>query len=154
MLQRLLEQCPRAFNVVAGDALYLDPSLCDVILNLNKNFIAILKNEHQDLIKDFRSLLDFEGSAPLRFMHNAKHCSCHNIKGFTSWTQLGAEVRRRSKRRNHRSPPSHQGRRNLYRGVALGHEPAPERAGTTMIVQIGHDRWDIENPGFNELVNQ
>lgn len=29
-----------------------------------------------------------------------------------------------------------------------------ERAGTQTILRIGHERWNIENQGFNELVNQ
>ena len=28
------------------------------------------------------------------------------------------------------------------------------RASTGAVVQLGHGRWDIENQGFNELVNQ
>ena len=35
---------------MAGDALYLDPRLCKLILKHNKDFIAVLKNENRDLI--------------------------------------------------------------------------------------------------------
>lgn len=93
LVQRLLQTSPRAFNVMAGDALYLDPTLCNLLLKHNKDFVAVLKNEERDLIKDFRGLLDFEGATPLRFKHNGKQCSCHDIEGFTSWPQLRHEVR-------------------------------------------------------------
>jgi len=45
LLLRLLENCPRAFNVVAGDALYLAPHLCQSILDSNKDFIALRKKK-------------------------------------------------------------------------------------------------------------
>jgi len=155
LLQRLLEHCPRAFNVVAGDALYLDPTLCKLLLNHKKDFIAVLKNEHRDLIKDFRSLLDFEDSPPLRLMHNRKYCSCHDIEGFSSWTQLETQVRVvRSEEtgtvRRHRTKEEETCTTEWLWATSL----SQKRADTAMILQLGHDRWDIENPGFNELVNQ
>ena len=154
LVQRLLQNCPRAFNMVAGDALYLDPKLCKLIPQHRKDFVAVLKNEDRDLIKDFRGLLDFEGRKPLRFKHNGKQCCCHDIEGFTSWTQLGHEVRvvrseETSTVRRQRTKEEESITTEWLWATSL----SKEQANTRMIVRIGHGRWDIENQGFNELVN-
>ncbi|NIA15033.1 MAG: hypothetical protein GWP08_13250, partial [Nitrospiraceae bacterium] len=93
LFERLLENYPRAFNVVAGDALYLDPHLCRLVLDSNKDFIAVLKNENRALIQDFRALMEFDDGPPLQLEYNGKQCHCHDIEGFTSWTRLDAPVR-------------------------------------------------------------
>jgi hypothetical protein len=37
--------------------------------------------------------------------------------------------------------------------LGLGDDLPPQQAPTERIVAWGHQRWDIENFGFNELVN-
>lgn len=155
LLQRLLQACPRAFNVMAGDALYLDPTLCKLTLKHKKDFVAVLKNEDRDLIKDFRGLVDFEGTTPLRFKHKGKQCCCHDIEGFTSWTQLGHDVRvlrceETSRVRRQRT----QQQQTITTEWLWATSLSKEQADTCMIVRIGHSRWDIENQGFDERVNQ
>lgn len=154
LVERLLRNCPRAFNVVAGDALYLDPALCRFILAQGKDFIAVLKNESRDLIKDLRGLLDFDRSKPVTFKYNGKQCRCHDIEGFTSWTQLGHEVRvvrseETSTVRRQRTKEEESITTEWLWATSL----SKEQADTRMIVRIGHGRWEIENQGFNELVN-
>lgn len=153
LLRRLLANCPRAFNVVAGDALYLDPSLCRLVLDSKKDFIAVLKNENRALIQDFRGAVELQGGKPERFSFNGKICLCHDIEGFTTWTQLGRPVRIVS------SKESATIRRQLTRETEeLSSEwlwatsLAAAKAGTRTVVHIGHGRWGIENQGFNELV--
>ena len=152
---RLLENGPRAFNVVAGDALYLDPRLCQLILDSNKDFIAVLKNENRGLIQDFRALMEFQDGPPLQFEYNGKQCHCHDIEGFTSWTQLDAPVRvvrsheTRTVRRQLTKDDEEQRSEWLW-ATSLSKAKAP----THTVVRIGHGRWGIENQGFNELVHE
>ncbi len=152
LLRCLLAHCPRAFNVVAGDALYLDPRLCRLILDSKKDFIAVLKDENRTLIQDFRGVMKFEGE-PERFSFNGKDCACHDIEGFTTWTQLDHPVR------VVRSVETATIRRQLTRETEeLSSEwlwatsLSKKQASTRCIVRIGHGRWSIENQGFNELV--
>jgi len=155
VLKRLLEKVPRAFNVVAGDALYLNPSLCKLILAHNKDFIAVLKDERRELIKDFRGLLKFDDEKPLALKHNGKQCLCRDIEGFLSWPQLGHPVRvvqsietatvRRQLNKQQESTTS-----EWLWGTSL----SQQQANTLAILGLGHNRWQIENQGFNELVNQ
>lgn len=154
LLQRLLANCPRAFNTVAGDALYLDPALCRTLLEHNKHFIAVLKNEHRELVQDFRGLLALEDAAPLQFAFNGKQCACRDIEGFASWRQLGQPVRvvqsvETMRVRRQRDGHSQELASEWLWATSL----AKAQAGTHTIVRIGHGRWDIENQGFNELVN-
>ena len=154
LLRRLLTNCPRAFNVVAGDALYLDPDLCRLVLDSKKDFIAVLKNENRTLIQDFRGAVELTGGEPLQFAFNGKHCACHDIEGFTTWTQLGRPVR------VVRSLETATVRRQLTKETEeLSSEwlwatsLSTKKAGTQTAVLIGHGRWGIENQGFNELVH-
>ena len=127
---RLLENCPRAFNVV-------------------------LKNENRALIQDFRVLMNFEDSPPLQFEYNGKQCHCHDIEGFTSWTQLDAPVRvlrseeTRTVHRQRTKDDEEQGSEWLW-ATSL----SKAKALTHTVVRIGHGRWGIENEGFNELVHE
>lgn len=153
LLQRLLANCPRAFNVVAGDALYLDPNLCRLVLDSKKDFIAVLKNENRALIQDFRGAVELEGGKAKHFSFNGKNCACHDMEGFTTWTQLGHPVR------IVRSLETATVRRQLTKETEelssewLWATSLPKtKAGTRTVVQIGHGRWGIENQGFNELV--
>ena len=155
LFERLLNNCPRAFNVVAGDALYLDPHLCRRILDSNRDFIAVLKNENRDLIQDFRALMEFEDDSPLCFEYNGRQCHCHDIEGFTSWTQLDAPVR------VVRSEETCTVRRQLTKDDEEQQSEwlwatslSKPKAVTHTVVRIGHGRWSIENQGFNELTNQ
>ncbi len=144
---RLLKNCPRAFDVVAGDALYLDPHLCQLILDSNKDFIAVLKNENRILIQDFRGVLELNGGPPLQFEYNGKQCRCHDIEGFTTWTQLGQPVRIV---RRHLTKEDEELSSEWLWATSL----SKDKANTHTVVRIGHGRWSIENQGFNELVHE
>lgn len=152
LLKRLLEACPRAFNVVAGDALYLDPDLCRLLLEHNKDFVAVLKNENRDLIKDLRGLLAFDSPKPSRFKYNGKQCTCQDIEGFTSWSPLGRPVRvlrcvETCTIRRQRTKEDEELSSEWLWATSL----SKDKANTRTVVRIGHGRWDIENQGFNEL---
>lgn len=153
LLRRLLANCPRAFNVVAGDALYLDPDLCRTVLDSKKDFIAVLKNENRILLQDFRGLMKYQGREPERFSFNGKDCACHDIEGLTTWTQLGSPVRvvrsvETAKVRRQSTRETEELSSEWLWATSL----STKMAGTQSIVRIGHGRWSIENQGFNELV--
>jgi len=153
LFKRVVRMYPRAFNIVAGDALYLDPALCIIVLKHNKEFIAVLKNENRDLIEDFRSLLD--EVSPVQLEYARKQCICHDIEGFNTWTQLGHDVRvvrslETSTVRRQRTKQEELRTTEWLWATSLSRQ----KASTRTIVRIGHGRWDIENHAFNELANQ
>jgi len=90
LMTRLFERHSRAFDVVCGDNLYMDPTLWKLIRAHNKHLIAVLKNEDRDLLKDARSL--FAGMAPVRFDGKHTRRACWDLAGFTTWPQSVAHT--------------------------------------------------------------
>jgi len=152
LLARLLDCCPQAFNVVCGDALYMDPGIWHAARDAGKHIVAVLKNENRDLMVDARSL--FNETQPVAHNEPDRRSLWWDISGFKTWTQLGEPVR------IVRSLETVSVRRQLTRKIEKTTTewiwatslPA-SKAGTASIVRIGHERWSIENQGFNELVN-
>jgi len=153
LLLRLLEKYPRAFNVVCGDNLYMNPDFCKLVSRHGKHFIVVLKNENRDLLKDARDL--FSGKAPQPGARGKVHCLWWDLEGFTSWESIQTSVRvvrsveTRVIRRQHERQPEEI--RSEWVWVTT---LASFSADTAAIVRLGHGRWDIENHGFNELANQ
>jgi len=153
LLTRLLEHCPRAFDVVCGDNAYMDPALWKLVRGHKKHLIAVLKNEDRDLLVDARSL--FAGRPPVVLEeHNLRSC-WWDLEGFITWPQCGEPVRvvrsvehRTIKRQRTKSEETIE--TEWFWVTTL----PPMLASTRTIVHAGHGRWGIENHGFNELVNQ
>jgi hypothetical protein len=143
----------RAFQVVAGDALYMNPSFCRRVRGQGKHFVVVLKNENRDLITDARSL--FPLVQPVLWEEREVRHECWDISDLTTWTQFGSPVRvvrsleTRSVRRQRTSKVETETAEWLW-ATSLPRD----RASTQAIVRIGHGRWTIENQGFNELVNE
>ncbi len=153
LLTRLFEQYPRAFDVVCGDNLYMDPSLWKLVRKHKKHIIAVLKNENRDLLVDARSLL--ENTAPITFNDKKVRRTCWDLNGFTTWPQCGEPVRvvRSMEQRTIKRQKDGEGEPLVSEWFWVTSLP-PLLASTKMIVRAGHGRWGIENQGFNELGNQ
>ena len=153
LLERVTRDYPRAFDVVAGDALYADSRFFNYILSKGKDAIAVLKDDRRDLLTDARSL--FGQVAPVTFSRGNVEYRCWDIEGFTTWPQM---------HRAARVIQSHE--RSTVRRQLTGKNENPEanwiwvttlskqRASTAIAVRIGHWRWAIENQGFNELTTR
>lgn len=153
LLARALANCPRAFNLVVGDALYLHPDFCRLALDHHKDFLAVLKNENRDLLVDVRSLIP--QVQPVAHHEGRTESLWWDIEGFTSWTQLGHPVRvaRSVETTTVRRQRTKKDEDHTVEWVWATSLPV-EKASTQTVVHIGHRRWSIENEAFNELVNQ
>jgi hypothetical protein len=153
LLERLLQNFPRAFDVVLGDALYTDPRLYNFLLAHGKDVLTVLKNENRTLLGDARAL--FELHAPQRFTEGSTTRSVWDLAGFTTWPQVHRPVR------VVRSRETTASRRQLD-GQFHDQEAdwvwvttlSVNRASTQAVVALGHARWSIENQGFNETTNR
>jgi hypothetical protein len=153
LLDRVIQDYPRAFDVVQGDALYADPRFFHWALDHGKNAMAVLKNERRDLFQDAQQLF---GERPAHIVRDGSGLQeCWDLEGFTTWPQVRVPVRvvrsrqTQTVRRQLDGQPQ-QEVSDWYWVMTL-----PQRqASTKAAVQIGHHRWDIENQGFNELVSQ
>lgn len=154
LLERVVDQYPRAFDVVAGDALYANTEWFKFVLARGKHALAVLKDNRPNLLADARTL--FEAlPASLDEPAGKRRRRCWDSDRFTSWPELSPQVR------VVRSLETYTVRRQLdKRTEELTSDwlwvttlPKP-RASTQAVVNMGHDRWTIENQGFNELVNR
>lgn len=152
LLDRLLLYYPRAFDVVAGDGLYARSDFFNAVIDGGKDVLAVLKNEERDLTKDARGLLPMV--EPIEFVRAGCRVKAWDMEGFKSWPQVkktvrvvrAEETRQLTKQRT--GEIEEQTSEWLWVGTLTKFQ-----ATTRVMVQIGHDRWIIENQGFNEAVN-
>lgn len=154
LVERALSMFPRAFDVVAGDALYANTDWFNFLIERNKHALAVLKDNRPNLIEDARSLFGVL-PASVDVDCGKRHRRCWDCETFTSWPAVSAHTR------VVRSLETRTVRRQLD-----GQEEvltsdwmwvttlSASQASTQAVVDMGHDRWSIENQGFNELVNR
>jgi hypothetical protein len=153
LLERLLLNCPRAFQIVAADGLYLRADFFNLVTRHGKHAIAVLKDERRDLMKDARGL--FDGLPQTVIQRGHTRCECWDIDGFTSWPGLDAPARvvRSVETSSARRQIGGQKQETVSEWIWGMTIPKTELA-TEGILRFGHGRWSIENEGgFNELVN-
>ena len=152
LLTRVLAAYPRAFDLVLADALYATAPFFNFLLDRGKHVLSVLKDERRNLYQDVAGL--FAHVLPQRGERRNRDCQWWDFPDLVSWPQVKTPLR------VVRSLETHSVRRQLDRTVTqeisdwvwvttLPHQQAP----LARIVAWGHQRWDIENFGFNELVN-
>jgi len=152
LLARVLASYPRAFDLVLADALYATAPFFNFLIDHGKHALVVLKDERRNLYQDVTGL--FEHRAPQCGKRCGRDCRWWDFSELASWPQVQTPLR------VVRSLETYSVRRQLDQTVSqetsdwiwvttLLRQPAP----TERIVAWGHQRWDIENFGFNELVN-
>jgi hypothetical protein len=153
LLMRLFQDYPRAFKVVIADGLYARAPFFKLVKDHGKDAIAVLKDDRRDLFQDAMGL--FKQEEPVVFERDGGvTCTCWDIEGFTSWQQLGHEVRvvRSLETKTVKSQMTGLEETRTSDWVWVTTLPKA-RVDTKPFVTFGHKRWDIENKAFNELVN-
>jgi len=153
LLDRVIGQFPRAFDVVVGDALYTEARFFNFLISRGKDVVTVLKDERRDLLKDARALFDSMGSTQI---HNSTTMrQCWDIEGFTSWPQVVKPVRivRSIETTIIRRQLDRQSEEKVSEWIWVT-TLSRNRAATETVINIGHARWTIENQGFNETVNR
>jgi hypothetical protein len=153
LFDRAVAEYPRAFDVVGGDALYARADFFNHVKDRGKDVIAVLKDENRDLLKDAAGL--WEAVAPVASERGRVRRRWWDLEGFTTWPQCHHPVR------VVRSDESRTVRRQLDKQEVEERSHwvwvttlTRARASTGAAVRMGHDRWAIENQGFNERVNR
>ena len=154
LLERVLKNHPRCFDVLVADAIYLRPSMINFIREHGKHLIAVLKENQPELLLEARTLLEPEQPRRLVKEKPQQTIELRDMEGFTTET-ITEPVR---------IVWSHEEttRRERVAGEWVTTETVSDWFwGTTMeqtlassetIALLGHDRWKIENEGFNEVV--
>jgi hypothetical protein len=152
LLGRLFRDYPRAFDMVIADGLYARAPFFQMVTDHGKEAIAVLKDDRRNLFQDAMNV--FREETSVVFQKGRLTRRCWDIEGFTSWVQLGKEVRvvRALEAKTVRRQMS--GLEESRESEWMWATTVPqEQVGTEAFVVIAHKRWDIENKAFNELVN-
>jgi hypothetical protein len=154
LLERLLRQHSRLIDVISADALYLEAPFLERVLDAGKHFVIVMKQEARDLYRDaerLRSLIE-----PQILVEGARTTRLWDIPDLSSFTTLDRAVRvvwaeeQTPKRKIVGGKPTGVLEEKTWVWVTdLPGATVPP----TKIQRWGHDRWDLENRGFNELTS-
>lgn len=152
LLDRVVANYPRAFDVVMGDALFTDPRFYKAATDHGKEVLTVLKDDRRDLIQDAYAL--FSQMKPQQFSIKKTNYECWDLEGFTSWPQFEKSVRVISTKETtiiHRQLNDQDEEKvSSWMWVTT---LSKGQASTITAVNLGHGRWYIENQGFNETSN-
>jgi hypothetical protein len=152
LLDRVIGMYPCAFQVVLGDALYAQAPFVNHLWTHRKYVLIVLKQEARNLYEDAAAL--FQLQKPTSARRRGRDCQWWDVTNLTSWPQVVSPVRvvRSIETYTIKRQASKQCEHATTEWVWVTNL-LPALAPTGLVVRLGHARWDIENYGFNELVN-
>jgi hypothetical protein len=153
LLERVLAAYPRAFDVVLADGLYAQAPFFNFLLAHGKHALVVLKDPRRDLYQDAFGLFKLTPARAGQF--RSRDCQWHDVEDLHSWPQVEAPVRvvRSQERYTQRCQLTRQPMTVTTEWVWVT-TLATIQASTALVVRLGHQRWDIENYGFNEMVTE
>jgi Transposase DDE domain len=151
LLERVLVRYPRAFDLVLADGLYAQARFFNFLLEHRKHVLVVLKDERRNLYQDAAGL--FVAVPPIQGTYRSRDCQWWDLGDLVSWPEVKVPIR------VIRSVETYSIRRQLdKRDETLTSDwvwattlPSAQ-VSVGRAVGFGHQRWDIENHGFNELV--
>ena len=156
LLERVFADYPRFFDIVVADALYFDAPFINFCRDRHKHVIVTAKGENRLLVQDAAGLfapqepgrwVDREGPVrrTVRYWDEEGFTSCEGVKDPLRVLRTEETV----------------GRRERIGGEWVETEETTTWSWATTLTKgqlstrglwrSGHDRWDIENNGFNVL---
>ena len=152
LLKRVLIRFPRAFDLVLADGLYLRADFFNFLLDRNKHVLVVLKDERRLLYQDVAR--QFEFVPPVEGTFRSRQCQWWDLPGLVSWPDINVPVRVIRSLETYSVKRQLDGKREALVSDWMWATTLPQaQANTARAVGFGHQRWDIENYGFNELVN-
>lgn len=152
LVERVIKNYPRAFKVVLADALYAEAPFMNFLLSQRKHILIVFKDERRDLYRDAMALFGLQPPQSGRYRN--RQCLWWDVQDLNTWPQVLAPLR------VVRSQESYFVRRQLTGDLEQQNTQwmwvttlSQSEMSTEWVVRLGHARWDIENYGFNELVN-
>ena len=154
LLERILKDYPRAFDIVLGDALYSDPGIFKLLTDRSKDVLSVLKKNQPDLLGEAETLM-VQAEPSLDEDDGTQWKTVHDLGGFEHPSSSFGPLRIVRSREGRKVRRQIDGRHEevmsqWYWLTTCSQHRVPHQA----IVALGHARWDIENQGFNETVNQ
>jgi hypothetical protein len=152
LLERVLTDYPRAFQLVIADALYGQAPFINFLRSRRKHVLIVLKDERRELYQDVVPL--FNSQKPKIGRHRSSDCLWWDEEGFSSWDGLNESLRVVRSVEKTRIKRQATDEIELKESEWLWLTSLPQAmVSTDLVVRLGHARWDVENHGFNHLVN-
>jgi len=155
LLQRVVRNHPRCFDVLVADAIYLRPSMLDFVRANGKHLIAVLKDNQPELLGEARVLMAPEVAQRATLAEvPGRSMELRDMEGFTTETiDEAVRVVWSHEETLGRERVAGRWQRTTTSSDWLWATTLPQSLATAKTVAaLGHDRWKIENEGFNELV--
>jgi len=152
LLKRLVGAYGRLFDVISADAIYLEAPFLKDVLSAGKHFVVVLKQENRCLFQDAQQLKSLV--KPQVVPGAGKTSRIWDLEGLTSFTTLGSPVRvvwaeeTKIVTRIIGGKKEEITEENTWVWVT---DLSSKEASAQDIQTWGHDRWNLENRGFNEL---
>lgn len=153
LLERILRQYSRLIDVISADALYLEAPFLEQVLDAGKHAVIVMKQERRDLFQDAERLRSLV--APQLLVDGPRTTRLWDIPNLSSFTTLARTVRVVWAEEQTRKRKIVGGKLTdiLEEKTWVWVTDLPcATVPPTKIQRWGHDRWDLENRGFNELV--
>jgi hypothetical protein len=150
--ERIVRDYGRLIDVVSVDAIYLEAPFLKKVLAAGKHFVVVMKQEARELYQDADQL--HRAIQPQVIEDGRKTSRIWDLPELTTFTTLGRPVRvvwaEERTTQNKIIGGKKQEVVDEKRWVWVTDLPACQ-VSATRIQRWGHDRWDLENRGFNEL---
>jgi hypothetical protein len=150
--ERLVRDYGRLIDVVTLDAIYLEGPFLKKVLHSGKHFVVVLKQEARHLYQDAQELRGIQ--APEVLEEPGKTSRTWDLPALTSFSTLGQPVRIVWAEERTERTKILGGRKQQVvdeKTWIWVTDLTIAQASHTRIQRWGHDRWDVENRGFNEL---
>ena len=145
LYERIVKMYPRAFDVVVADALYGTLPFIRQVLDSGKDIIAVLKANAGAVLDQANHILD--QTLPTIIVENRVQKELRE----TDEVAFGINQTIRVIRSTERTAGDLDAKPTTWLWLTSLNRV---RASTPTVVQLGHDRWKIENQGFNETTNR
>ena len=152
LIKRVLARYPRAFDLLLADGLYLQADFFNFLLARRKHVLVVLKDERRNLYQDAAGLFDFV--PPVQGTSGKRNCQWWDFPDLNTWPEVNVPIRviRSLETYIVKRQIDKQDEQLISDWVWATTLPQAQ-ASVERAVGFGHQRWDIENYGFNALVN-
>jgi hypothetical protein len=151
---RIVRDYGRLIDVVTLDAIYLEAPFLKRVRQSGKHFVVVMKQERRELYRDADQLRRVQAAQV--WEEAGKTSRVWDLPGLTSFETYGEPVR----------VVWTEDRIQKFKMIGGQREMVPEESMWVWVTDLsaevasarwiqlwGHDRWNLENRGFNELVN-
>jgi hypothetical protein len=150
LLERVMKDYPRAFDVVVADALYCGAPFINFIIDSGKHVVVVAKDDRHDLVKDAEAFLKDKPPSLVTQEGKAER-QCWDMNGF-EWSAVKKPLRVVKTIETKTIRRQLDGEIEESTSSWMWATTLPTiRASIDTVVKIGHGRWKIENHGFREM---